>query len=265
MSQYRKDRFILDKERDNSVRLLISLNEIGGSDRARHFFQERWADMLYHVGVNYFVVTLLAAEQKLRDPHQSIKMIRSPLPRGLLDRYYSEGLQRDSIGLRATNSMTEFAWHSTGLAATMQDKELTLLREFGIHSGIILPSRVGNSHCCLACLCDNEGSEVVDRLGHHLPYIRTALNITHQNILRNYFYYYNPYSITLSDIEREIINLRRHGYTNKIIAEKLNFSLGNVKYHLANVAGRVKLLNKNEKSVTGIASIIPLLVSSGLI
>ena len=134
-----------------------------------------------------------------------------------------------------------------------------------IHSGIMLPSRVGNSHCCLACLCDNEGSEVVDRLGHHLPYIRTALNITHQNILRNYFYYYNPYSITLSDIEREIINLRRHGYTNKIIAEKLNFSLGNVKYHLANVAGRVKLLNKNEKSVTGIASIIPLLVSSGLI
>lgn len=263
MTKYRTNRKILSENLGNPANLLVSLNEVKGRKSGReHFaFQERWADMLYHLKVDCFAITLMSSVRELRGDHSSIKMIRNHWP----GHSHTFIFDRDGLAAQAAKYNLPFNWHGGHDKVILRDPGLTRLRSAGINSGYIQASVINSSHCVLVCASESHDDEMVLNIDEHIRYIRTALNITHQNILRNYYDLYTPTALSLSKIEKRIFQLISLGAVNSQIAELTGYSLGNIKYHIQQVRSRLKQLNENDKTITNMKRIIAILTNSGLI
>lgn len=266
MPKYKRSSQLLRDAHGNSALLLISLNELSSGARQRSLFYERWSDILFPLNVDYFMITLVASIPELRDHHKPTNKIRSPWPRGCLDRYYQVGMPRNSLLLQSTRYNLQFPWHPGESRVILRDPELTLIREFGIKSGIIIPSVIGHSHCALICADDKyDDDSLLKSLLPHASFLKAALTITHANILRNHYEYYSPYTFVLSPIEKQIYRFKRSGLTAAKIGKKLNKSESTIKSHMADVGKRLKSMNKNDNSITKPERLMPLLINSGLI
>lgn len=54
----------------------------------------------------------------------------------------------------------------------------------------------------------------------------------------------NSLEIKFSDIEKDIIEQLKLGYTNERIAKKLNFSTYTIKYHIAKIIRKTNAVNR---------------------
>lgn len=266
MPTYKRSSDLLRKAHGNSALLLVSLNELGSGARQRSLFYERWSDILFPLNVDYFMITLLASIPELRDHHAPTNKIRTPWPKGLLDDYYKIGMPRNSLALQSTRYNLLFPWHPGESKVILRDPELSLLRAYGIKSGLIIPSVIGHSHCALICVDDKyDDDSILTTLLPHAPFLRTSLTITHANILRNHYEHYTPYTFNLSPTEQQIYRLKRAGLTAGQIGKRLNKSESTIKSHMADVNRRLKSMNKDDKSITKPERILPILINSGLI
>lgn len=262
MTTYRANRFILrDKHTDLSL-LLISLNKIKGrKGREHHLFHERWADILYDIGIDHYAILLLPVVSELRDPYQSTRMIRGPWPAGFFDGYYKQGFVDNCLAIQATNANRLYPWSENASGA-----ELDYFRQCGIKSGLIVPSVIDQSHCALICADTVYNDDtLIKKIKPHLDYIKTALTITHQNILQNYYDLYTPYTFELSRMERKIFNLKRYGLSYREIGSILHKSESDIKYHISKVSERLKTLDKGDKTITKIERMMPLFIRAKLI